>query len=57
MGDLGVVGGLEDEVRKLKSYNLQTGAEVQSLDIDDAWGLAEVTLCNRPFLATVTQVS
>ena len=56
-GNIGVILGDEGRIRKLKSYNLQTGAEVKCLNIGDAWGLAEVMISGRRALAVTRKVS
>ena len=42
--EIGVICGDESKIRKIKSYDLQTGRELHSLTVEDAWGLAEVKL-------------
>ena len=46
-----VMCGLEGETRKIKSYDLTTGQELQSLNLEDAFRLAEVKLSGKPALA------
>ena len=40
--EIGVICGDESKITKIKSYNLQTGMELNCLNLTDAWGLAEV---------------
>ena len=52
LGDnVGVICGLEDKTRKFKSYDLTTGQVLQSLNLENAYGLAEVKLHEKPALA------
>ena len=49
--EIGVICGEESEITKIKSYNLQTGRELNCLTSKDAWGLAEVKLGGKISLA------
>ena len=46
-----VMCGLEGKTRKIKSYDLTTGQELQNLSLENAFGLAEVKLNGKPALA------
>ena len=46
-----VICGAEAGKQKVKSYNLQTGAELSSLNLDDASGVAGVKLSGNLALA------
>ena len=46
-----VICGSESRTTRIKSYNLQTGAELNWLYVDDARGLAEVKLDQKLVLA------
>ena len=46
-----VICGDEDGVTKIKSYNLTSSQELQSLNLKDAYGLAEVKLNGKLVLA------
>ena len=47
----GVICGDEPWTRKIQRYDLQTGAELNCLNLEDAWGLAEVKLGGKLALA------
>ena len=46
-----VICGEEAMIQKVKSYNLQTGAELSSLNLKDAEGVARVKLGGKVVLA------
>ena len=54
-GKVGVILGDEGGVRKLKSYNLQTGQEVTYIDYH-AWDITKVMLQNRRSLAVAYEL-
>ena len=49
--EIGVICGEESDITKIKSYNLQTGRELNCLSSEDANGLAEVMLGGKLSLA------
>ena len=49
--EIGVICGDESWIRKIKSYNLQTGRELHCLTSVDAGGLAEVKVDGKVALA------
>ena len=52
LGDkTGVICGDETDIRKIKSYGLQTGTELKCLTLKDAVGLAEVKFGQTPAIA------
>ena len=46
-----VICGEEDGLTKIKSYNLHTGAEMICINLEDAFGLAEVKIGGKTALA------
>ena len=46
-----VISGAEDGIQKVKSYNFQTGAELSSVNLDDAYGVAGVKMGGNLALA------
>ena len=46
-----VICGEEDGLTKIKSYNLFTGAEMISISLEEAFGLAEVKIGGKRALA------
>ena len=51
-----VISGAEDGIQKVKSYNLQTGAELCSLNLEDACGVAGVKLGGNLALAVARRL-
>ena len=52
LGDnVAVICGNEDNITKIKDYNLETGAEIISHNLEDAYGLAEVKIGDKMALA------
>ena len=49
--EIGVICGDESWVRNIKSYDLQTGTELNCLTAKGTWGLAEVKLGGKIALA------
>ena len=49
--EIGVVCGDESWTRKIKIYNLHTGAELNCLTAKGAWGLAKVKFHGKVALA------
>ena len=49
--NIAVICGNDTNIRKVKSYNLQTGAELSSLNLKGACGVAGVKLGEKMVLA------
>ena len=54
--DTAVISGDEAGFRKVKSYNLQTGAELSCLNVKDAFGVAGVKLGGKLVLAVTRRL-
>ena len=46
-----ICGDEDDYISKIRSYNLQTGAELNCLDVNGASGMTEVKFAQKPALA------
>ena len=46
-----VICGFDEHIQKVKSYNLQTGAELSSSNLEDAYGVAGLKLGGKLALA------
>ena len=55
-GNTAVISGYEAGIRKVKSYNLQTGAELSCLNLKDASGVARVKLGGKLVLAVLRRL-
>ena len=50
-GNVAVICGEEERIRKIKSYNLQSGMQLNSITLDLSVGLAEVKFGENLLLA------
>ena len=50
-GNTAVICGSDALVRKLNSYNLHTGVELNGLNLKNAWGVTEVKLGEKMVLS------